>query len=66
MYYSVSSQDLQKEATHMQITLLDVDERPKLRHHVWLGSAAVWRTGPPAEPVVGGVLQRTDLLVLES
>lgn len=61
-----TTQSLQKAATHMQITLFDVDERPKLRCHVWLGSAAAWRAGPPAEPVVGGVLQCAGLLVLES
>lgn len=61
-----TTQSLQKAATHMQITLLDVAERPKLRHHVWLGGAAAWRTGPPAEPAVGGVLQCAGLLVLES
>lgn len=61
-----TTQDLQKAATQMQISLLDADERPKLRHHVGLGSAAAWRTGPPAEPAVGGVLQCADLLVLES
>lgn len=38
--------------------VLDVDESLKILHHVWFGSAASWRKGPPEVPAVGGVLQR--------